>query len=891
MFVSHAGADTDFATVVHGWLRAGGHEVFLDRDLGDGIVLGEEWEQRLFERLRWADAVVCILTSAYISSVWCTAELVFARSRGTRLLPLRAEPGVTHPLLQSVHHVDVAGDGERGRAALTEVLVRVDAAGGGGWPDDRSPFPGLRPFETDQHRVFFGRERETEELAALLRSPAEQADGAALLVLGPSGSGKSSLARAGLLPVMAREPDWWTLSPFLPGADPLSALVRELAAAARLLGSGDSPAALRERVRNGGLGEVVDDLLLSVPGHRRRRLLVVVDQFEEIVTRSTPDARARFAETVCPALSGPVQLVATMRPEFLEPLLTDEALAALPKRLHTIAPLRRDALRAVVEKPARLAGIEVDDALVDRLVADTDSGDALPLLAYTLAELAEGIPRGGRLLAGRYEQLGGVQGALVRQADAALETAVSSGGLPAEQVVTELLRLVTVDERGRRTRSRVPRDELPPAVAAAFDAFIARRLLVTDREADRVVVGVAHEAFLSAWPPLRDAIDGASVALRARRGVELAAEEWLVDGRPPRKLWERGQLAAAVADTGVHLEPEPGAGAVEGGGPRASVRLPWKPWPFRRRTLLSERVALSTAAGEFLTRSIVRDRWLRGRTTIGLSVLLVLAVVGAGIAVLQQRVARQQETVATARQLAATAVAGIGDRLDVAQLLAVEGYRRDPNPETRRALMSVVAASPRLVRYLQAGAAVSALGASRDGTVLVAGTEDGEVLLWETTGASEARRLGRAGRCGRLRLGQRRRIVDRRVRRRGRHGVGRRRGGASAASATCRGRRAAGRGGLARRPTARGQHGPRRRWSRRHARFDADRRRPGDAHLRRDDARRAGGRARLLRRGPDHRRRRGPRHLAPDPDVHAGDGRDVGGPPSRRPLLRSRRVT
>jgi energy-coupling factor transporter ATP-binding protein EcfA2 len=538
VFVSHAGADTAFATVVHGWLRADSHEVFLDRDLGDGIVLGEEWEQRLFERLRWADAVVCILTSEYIRSVWCTAELVFARSRGTRLLPLQAERGVAHPLLQSVQYFDVVGDHERGRAALAEVLVRVDSAGGGGWPDDRSPFPGLRAFETDQHRVFFGRERETEQLAALLRSPAEQAEGAALLVVGPSGSGKSSLVRAGVLPVMAGEPDWWTLSPFLPGVDPVEALVRELGASARMLSSSESPAALR--------------------GHRRRRLLVVVDQFEEILTRATPDSRARFAEIMCPALSGPVQLVGTMRPEFLEPLLTDAAMAALPKRVQTIAPLRRDALRAVVAEPARLAGIDVDDALVDRLVADTDSGDALPLLAYTLAELAEGVQRGGRLLASRYEQLGGVQGALLRQADAALESAAPSGGLPAEQVVKELLRLVTVDERGRPTRSRVPRHELPPAVASAFDAFIARRLLITDREADRVVVGVAHEAFLSAWPPLRDAIDGASVALRARRGVELAAEEWRAEGRPPRKLWERGQLAAALADTGVRLVPESG---------------------------------------------------------------------------------------------------------------------------------------------------------------------------------------------------------------------------------------------------------------------------------------------------------------------------------------------
>ena len=145
---------------MHGWLVDDGHEVFLDQDLRDGIAVGEEWEQRLHERLRWADAVVCLLTSAYVGSMWCTAEVGIAQSRGSRLLPVRAEPGVNHPLLKSVQHVDLTAERRRSaRAQLAEALRRVDAAGGSGWPDDRSPFPGLRPFDTDQHRVFFGRTR------------------------------------------------------------------------------------------------------------------------------------------------------------------------------------------------------------------------------------------------------------------------------------------------------------------------------------------------------------------------------------------------------------------------------------------------------------------------------------------------------------------------------------------------------------------------------------------------------------------------------------------------------------------------------------------------------------------------------------------------------------
>ncbi len=92
------------------------------------------------------------------------------------------------------------------------------------------------------------------------------------------------------------------------------------------------------------------------------------------------------------------------------PLLVDPDLTTLPTRIYTLRPLRREALRAVIERPARLAGIEVDDELVDRLVDDTNTGEALPLLAFTLAQLAEGVTRGGRLSSARYDQLGGVQG-------------------------------------------------------------------------------------------------------------------------------------------------------------------------------------------------------------------------------------------------------------------------------------------------------------------------------------------------------------------------------------------------------------------------------------------------------------------------------------------------
>ncbi len=221
VFLSHASEDRGLAAEVHGWLTGQGHEVFLDQDLRAGLAMGELWEQRLFERLRWADAVLCLVTSAYVASPWCAAEVGIASARGSRLLPVRAEPGVSHPLLTSRQYVDHAADPDAARARLGEALARLDAAGGRGWVDGRSPFPGLQAFQADLHRVFVGRHQEVEELGEVVRSPAERAGGGLLVVVGPSGSGKSSLVRAGLLPVMAEEPGWWTLPAFVPGADPV----------------------------------------------------------------------------------------------------------------------------------------------------------------------------------------------------------------------------------------------------------------------------------------------------------------------------------------------------------------------------------------------------------------------------------------------------------------------------------------------------------------------------------------------------------------------------------------------------------------------------------------------------------------------------------------------
>ena len=344
VFVSHASEDHLVAAELYEWLIGDGHEVFLDQDLRDGIALGEEWEQRLYERLRWADAVVCLVTASYRRSVWCAAEVGVARSKGSRLLPLRAEPGEVHPLLapSRYQYGDLVRDPIAARAALREALYRLSVGGGSGWEDGRSPFPGLRRFDTDLHSVFFGRATEVNELAARLRSPSDASNPAMLLVVGPSGCGKSSLVRAGLLPVMSREPGWLPLPAMVPGADPVATLARELARAAKELQLVWTVSSVRERLnQDDGLAMLCDDLLVAAPG-RARSLLLIVDQFEELQTMAAAQARGHFARLLQPALAGSVQVVGTLRPEFLGQLLASAELSDLAADTFALRPLRRE---------------------------------------------------------------------------------------------------------------------------------------------------------------------------------------------------------------------------------------------------------------------------------------------------------------------------------------------------------------------------------------------------------------------------------------------------------------------------------------------------------------------------------------------------------------------
>ena len=535
VFISHSSADNDWAEKIYVWLDEDGHNVFLDRDLTDGIVVGDDWERRLYERLRWADAVVCVVSEPYVESMWCAAEIGASLALGIELLPVGvSQQKVQHKLLKTLQGVDAAKDPEAARAALRSRLKVIDGGGGWGWPDGKSPYPGLRSFELGDHRVFFGRSHEVSSITKRLRS-SERAQSAILMVVGPSGCGKSSLVRAGVLPRIAGEDYWLSLPPIVPGIDPLGSLVHAIADLTVAQRISFDTKSLRKDIERDGLRAVAHDLLLAAGAASHCKLLVVIDQFEELLTQTEPAERSKFVAALAPALGGPIQVLATMRSEYVDALGKDPDLMNLGTRIHQVRPLESDALREVIEEPAKVAGLSFEDDLVTRLIADTGTGDALPLLAFTLEQLADGASRGDRLTHSRYDEIGGVQGALQRQADEALEAACDATGKTPDQVIDELLNLVTIDEQGRPSKRRLALDESSDH-EESLKPFLERRLLSTEVADKTTSITVSHDAFLVNWPPLNKEIDAKVIALRTRRVVETEARDWEANERDAAML-------------------------------------------------------------------------------------------------------------------------------------------------------------------------------------------------------------------------------------------------------------------------------------------------------------------------------------------------------------------
>jgi hypothetical protein len=558
LFISHSSRDQVTAQRVHQWLRNAGYQaLFLDFDRSVGIPAGRQWEAELYAQLRRADGVIFLASADSVASKWCFAELSLARSLGRPVFPLRLDRAAWLDLLQDVQWVDLTTD-ETAFGQLRDGLHQSGLRPGDSfaWDPARSPFPGLEPFDWQDAAVFCGREQEIGRLIQLLTSTLLRGPGRFVAIAGPSGSGKSSLLRAGLLPRLARLANRWVVvPPMQPGRQPLQSLARSLQAAFRAADHERTWTGLLDRLDRGPASLIeLGYELGEATGGAGRSVLLVVDQAEELVTRSGPRVQEEFLALLRGALrdDSPMWAVATLRAEFLSSAPDRAGLAEAIDDTLLIEPLSRARLPEIIQRPAQRAGLDFAPGLVQRMVEDTTGGDALPLLAWTLQQLYHDAGPGPvRVVTAKaYEALGGVVGSLQRQADLLTDELHrrGHGGL----VLPTLLKLVTIDEAGEPTRRRVERRQLPAAENAIVQAFVDARLLTSNRAGGAGTVEVAHEALFRQWPPLRQAILDAQEGLRIRSQVERLAGDWERGGHDESYLLRGTRLVAFVAWAGQH---------------------------------------------------------------------------------------------------------------------------------------------------------------------------------------------------------------------------------------------------------------------------------------------------------------------------------------------------
>ncbi|BCM72572.1 MULTISPECIES: NACHT and WD repeat domain-containing protein [Streptomyces] len=508
----------------------------------------------------------------------------------------------------------------RGVAEELAAVPREDADA------EESPYRGLARFEPGDADVFFGRDQLVESLLELVRAHRS------VVVLGPSGSGKSSLLRAGLIPCLSEGAGLDT---------PLAAI--------RILTPGAHPVRTHaERLR---------------PADRPGDTLVLVDQFEEVFTLCTdPAERAEFIDLLLTSRdpAGGLRVVLGVRADFYSRCLEHPALVQVIREAGIpVGPPSREELREVIVRPATARGLTVERALTARLL-DEVAGEpgGLPLLSHALLETWR--RRSGRMLTLKaYEAAGGVRGAVAQTAEDLYGQLTPAQAAAVRRI---LLRLIAPGEGTADTSRPVDRGELrtagsnPPQQTDALLDRLARARLVT---LDGGTVHLAHEALITSWPRLHGWIEEDRHRLHALRRLTQAARAWEELNRDSEALYRGARLTEAEE---IFT------------GPQAAADL-------------------TAVEKEFLTASrsaVARERRRLKGWAASVSVLLVLALVAGVVAWQQNRTSDRRQLEAAAGRAATASDALRSSDPGLSLRLAVAAWRLNPGPETHSALLGML---------------------------------------------------------------------------------------------------------------------------------------------------------------------------------------------------------
>jgi WD40 repeat protein len=615
--------------------------------------------------------------------------------------------------------------------ALREVQRSLESPGVGA-----EPYRYLEPFTEADRAWFFGRDRETARLEQML------ATRPLLALVGPSGAGKSSLVEAGLFPRLRRAPHFWTTLSLRPGSDPLRTLHARLPPS--LLP--DGPEVLLEKPGLFG------DALRALAGESQSRVLLCVDQMEELVTlNEDAEVRRAFVQALLSAAddpASPTRVLVAIRDDFLSRIAQGTELRhALGQGLLLLGAPDAEALALCLREPAARLGFDFEPGLAEEMIAALGEETApFPLLQLAASRLWERRDSTRRCLSRTaLVAVGGVHGVLAAQANEVLRVL---GGPAETRIARRILCDLVTAEGTRRQMSRVElveRAGQPDAAAAVLERLIAGRLLTgsTDPEGERVEL--AHEALIESWDQLRRWIaENREDRVFAER-VSHAAAHWDERGRPKHLLWSEEVLAEALR---WRRRGEGGLGRVESDFLTAAEAIAERARRRRRRWVVGGFIAalggvLGLTFGIWRAREAARAartlsvlRSAEAAADPHLAAQLLLEIAGeaepAGAATLAYRLLEEPQPLAVLRGHG-------GPLLCVAFDPSGKRIATSSTDGSVRVWSADGGSAPLILRgHTQF---VNRVAFSPDGTRMLSASSDGSARIWSSDGSGEPRVL------------------------------------------------------------------------------------------------------------------------------------------------------
>ncbi len=618
--------------------------------------------------------------------------------------------------------------------------------------DGQCPYKGLDVFEEEDAGLFFGRERLVEDLVRRVQTSRT------LFVTGPSGSGKSSLVRAGLLHALKHgaikklHSERWLYGTMRPGREPLAELARVTSGLAGATGAGD------EICAKGPTDATIFARWceIALKDNRDERAVVLIDQFEEVFTQiRSKEKRTAFINLLTHAATaenGRVILLFAMRSDFLSNCAAyPELNRLLGQQFIQIGAMHPEELVSAIAQPALRVGLRVDPDLIAQIINDMEGQPGtLPLMQFALKDLFDSQHEKGGLIAltlEDYLQRGGIQRSLEHHADASFARLSPPEQQLARSIFSGLIEIGQGTQDTRRTAlfdELVPANARPEEVEAIVRKLADARLVITDEQAGRDLVTISHEKLIDAWPWLKRLVSENREVIALQNDMARDAKEWEDNKRDRSYLYTGARL--------VHVREE----------------------------LVAKRLVLSGLAQEFVQAGQARQRRTQTMLVAGISVvigLLGIAVIVFGnlaainaataataqaantLAAVQQQAAEasratamageataiaaeataqfnegqaeKQARLARAGELAARSVAMQQKDAQIASLLAIEAFRLEDTLQSRGALLDSANSDSQLRQVLTGHKGnVLSVAFSPDGETLASGSADGTIRLW-----------------------------------------------------------------------------------------------------------------------------------------------------------------